>query len=475
MHTDGMSTRGNSQDGGLVVELTDEQTPAPGRRRWVVPSVAVGVAVVLIGALVGLLLSRDEKEPTPTEVLAEVHEFVDEARTATFVSTAEHTFSPESGDGLGHSSTSRSRATGQFQLPDRAHVVVDEGDWAHEYVVNGKERYDRTAEGVAGLAAEKWVRWTVSDAPPDTAVDFGGPAGSAASFLAMFGEDMADFTELFDKLKNPERIAPNRVRASVPLADVVPDEVKQMIERFRQQIAEEGDEDGAMLPSFDGTLTVTVDYGAEGRLDVLLLEVDQDEGDDRAVDKEEIRFADWGQAVTILVPGVDQIDATPHIEEELLAAAQQRFTVFAPTPPAGWKLQSATVEEADAESESCESVDLQYGPGDVDVQSFDFEEGEEPPMLTVSSTEPSCQWADDYVPELESPRRVRVGGVTAQVGALAEDEYYGFFSEGSAAVLTLQGTPVVVATNLSEAELVAALRSLAPLDLSKQPIARFHP
>lgn len=481
-----MSTQGIAEP--AVLDLSAE--PSGGKQRsWQYPALVVAVVVTLLGGVLALVMSR-EGEPTPTEALAEVREFVKDARTATFVATSESTSAPKSGD-VGHSSTSRSRATGQVQLPDRAHVVSDDGDYASEIIVVGNEHFMREADNVAALAGERWERWTFGEddkADGGPSAYLGGPGGlavgTAAEFLSAFGPGASmDLDELFEKLKDPERLDDRRIRATAKLADLVPEEVKREIEELRAKIEAEAKEHGedpesddegfeAALPSLDGTLTATIEYGDDGRLDVLTFDFEQDMGDDRSIDREEIRFADWGKPFTIEPPAGDQVDRTPHIDEDLLAQAQSRFTVYAPSaPPAGWELQSLTVEEHDDEIETCESVDLGYTPADVDPRDYDGED-EEPPALALSSMASSCEWLADSLPDMEDARRVRIGPWTGRLIEITSEDFISPLLDGLTVVITIGGTTVMASSNLPEAQFLAVLRTLAPIDLAKQPVAQ---
>jgi len=477
----------------LPVELTHDEAPVSAQRpAWRKRAVVLGVIMALVGGAVALVLSRDGV-PSPTKALAEVREFVSDEGTATWVSTSESTHAPKAGD-LGYSSSSRSRATGELRLPDRAHRVVDAGDYAHELILNGNEQYVRSAGSRTELAKEQWMRWTSGDAaPPMGAIAAGAVLGNEGAFAVATAAGIMstfacgaplDLGLLFSKLASPERVAPNRIRATVKLAEVTPEPVRRDIERLRAELetakadaAADGEGEDLesfddAVPSLDGTLTVTIEYGPGGRLDLLVFDRAQELAVDRSTVHEEVRFADWGKPVTIESPDPAQVDRTPDIDEDGLAEVQKRYPVMAPTaPPAGWALHSVTVEGSHADSETCEAVELEYASADLAEAMAGPDAEDEPPVVFLATVAPDCEWLDHLLPDMSKARRVRVGRATARLVAETEDNYYSYISEGLTAVLELNGVTVVASSNLPEAQFLEVLKSLAPLDLSKQTIA----
>lgn len=460
-----------------VVELAVE----PRRHRARV-GIAVAVAVLLVGGVLALAL-WPEGEPSPTAVLAEVREFVDDSRTATFEVLSESSTEPDAGD-VGHSSTSRSRATGRLRLPDAAYAQIEDGDWVTELISIGNDQYTREAGDTHELQDTQWVKWSVPEAGDDGATDGAAPPGAALEHMvvdtatsvlsSLSAGTVTELDVLLDRLKDPERLDGNRIRATATVADLVPDEMQRTVEEMQAQFETEtaADDESVDLdpqfPSFDARVTATIEYGPEGRLDVLELQLVDDTDDERSTHRDVIRFADWGKPVSIEPPSADRIDETPHVDEEKLAKVQQRYPVFAATaPPDGWKLLSLYVEDRDEESETCESVSVEYGRED----DQDAASEEDPPAIEVVTVEPGCTWLNDNLPDMSTARQVRVGTFTARLIADAEDNYFTFLSEGLTAVLDIRGTTVVAASNLPEAQFLQVLRTLAPIDLARQPIA----
>jgi hypothetical protein len=445
----------------------------------------VGVAALLLAGVTGLLVVR-KGERSPTEALARVRAFVQAQKTATFTGTSESTFAPTSDD-VGHTSTTRARFNGEIRLPGEAHIVFDSGDFASEVLLVDGTSYARSADSRAELDGEQWVKWEqegeddedeedTAAAGPGVVTSFGGPASRAAAdamgFISASGPGSpVELDALFAELAEPERLAPNRIRAEVPLRDLVPEEAQRRLDDAREDAEDkEGFDDW-----LDGTLAVTIDYGPDGRLDVLVFDTEHDIEGERSTEHQEFRFADWGKPVTFAAPAQDKVDATPHIDEQGLAQAQGRFTVLAPTtPPAGWVLQSLTFDERDSEIETCAVVELIYTAADLpepdQETDEDDEELPEPPMITVASVEPDCPWLEDSLPDLSEARTVRIGSWSAKATENTEDNYFSWLEEGVTFVFEAHGTRVAAAGNLPEAEVVRVLRTLAPIDLSKQAI-----
>ena len=492
--------------GGVDLAGGDGDVELPARR-WRYRALVIGLVLVLLGGVGALLLTPDG-EPTPDEVLSEIRGFVREQRTATFTGVSENTYGPGTDSaGVGHSSTSRSQLTGEFRLPDQLHVVTDSGYWADETIVHGNDVFSRDAESKAELAGEQWEKWDAeplrggfpgmnpNPLVPNAALD------AAAGFMTAMGAGFpVDLDTLFAKLSKAEEVGPNRIQATVKIGDLVPEEVRRAFEQQKAEFdtaveqakaaaaaAAAGGADEAIGDfdefdfedvgeavfdlNFEVALTVTVAYGSDGRLDSLVFDSTDDLGDGEVVkEHEEFHFANWGQPVAITLPGADQVDATPHLDEEGLARLQQRTTVMGlSAPPAGWVLGTLSVHEDDAESETCDAVEIHYYLADEAQMEATMDM---PPFISVASVAP-CEWLEHNVPDMEDARIARVGAWTAKVVDDAVDNMFTSLDDGLTAVLDVGGTTVVAACNLPEAEFLKVLRSLAPFDLAKQPVARY--
>jgi hypothetical protein len=450
-------------------------------RRWRYRALAIGLLVLLLGGAGALLLTPDG-EPTPAQVLRDVRGFVNAERTATITGVSESRYgAPDDPD----VDTEVSRLSGQIHLPDRA-LVINEDDYSvEETLVSGADVYYRSADSKAELAAEVWEKLSVGGAwgfgagvaapPPD--VD-SAALEDAAAFLTTFSAGFPlDLNTLFERLSNAERVSPTEVKASVTLGELIPDDVRKVLEateeQFRRQAEMEAaeeepeEEEDVVVESnsdfdFDVPLDVTVGYGPKGRLDSLTFDVEEGSGDDYTKEHQVFRFSDWGRPVDITPPTGDKVELTPTIDEAALAEMQKQTPVMAlGLPPAGWVLIVADVDD-DAE---CMSANLEYGPAEG-WSEFNMDS---PPLIHIATLSPGCQdELEEDLPELANARTVRIGVWTAKLS----DDAEGYTDEGGlVAVLSVNGATVVATSTLPEDQFLAALRSLVPLDLAKQPLA----
>jgi hypothetical protein len=111
---------------------------------------------------------------------------------------------------------------------------------------------------------------------------------------------------------------------------------------------------GEPLPSGRVTLTVGLD-GAPESLDLLVAAG----GDSIEV---EIDFADWNTPVEITRPADDEVDPTPWLDEESVAAVPG-IQLLRPTAlPEGWELISVLAYAAGDSPEACDQVELYWSP-----------------------------------------------------------------------------------------------------------------
>lgn len=481
-------------------ELEAVELPAT---RWRYRALAIGLVLVLLGGLGAVLLTPDGEE-TPAQVLREVRGFVNEQRTATVTGVSESTYGASDDD----RHVTVSRLSGQIRLPNQARITTEDDEFYEETIIIGDAVYTRSAESKAELASELWEKfdvasnWGLGNWAPAPAPEVDSVAlEDAASFLTTFAAGFPlDLDTLFAKLSDAERVSPAQVKATVALGDLIPDEVRKAMEAleeqgreqmqeqreaFEKQIAdraegreveeeheddlEEFDADFSYDFPFDDLLTVTVGYGPAGRLDSLVFDTEEGTGDDYSKEHEEFRFTNWGGPVDIQAPSGDNVDLTPMIDEAAIAELQERTTVMAlGAPPAGWILGSVEGQEPDDDSETCESVDLSYHPAEAE-EPFTLDE---PPGILVSTIAPGCEWLEANLPDMAKAKTVRIGSWTAKLSDDADGNTIHYTDEGLTAVLTVNGSTVVASSALPEAQFIAALRSLAPLDLATQPLPR---
>jgi hypothetical protein len=469
-----------------AAELSSPLHHPHGQRPSVGYRAAVLGTIVLFIAATGALLVLPGHE-SPTLALARVRAFVKDQRTAHFVDDEVDTFGSVGG-GLGDTSTTRSRSTGDIRLPRDSRVVTDygTGEGVSEVLTVDGAIYVRNADSTIALGSTLWVKETISGGfgPANmTANDRGSggmqtfsPTGSeppvpvgrgipqeallAMAQASVMGGGMGplfNFQGLLEKAQQVETLDHNRLRATAALADLVPEELHKAL--------------GADLLSTTGGVTLTIQYGAGGRLDGLVIEALADFDGDQTTDRHDIHFSNWGGPVAVAPPAPGQVDATPGIDEGELAAITD-MTVLAPRSlPPGYVLESMDVTHRSVEDEECESVTLEYVRIDWSKVKELTESGGEPPTITVTSVGPNCPYVSDNEPALAGARTVRVGDRTGKLVDNVEDNTYSYLSDGVTLVFD-EGTHVLASTNDGEALLLQVMATLGPLDLATQPAAQ---
>lgn len=421
----------------------------------------VGLAVALVGAAV---VATPDSSRRADEQLAAIVTFVAEHPMARF--SSEH----REGPGDGSSLVSSLRNEG----------ILHDGHWAHwttegplesETIQAPEGRYGREAFPGQALGERRWVfssaertaGWTIA---PAGEADFGGLLSLFAGPPLDAAPDRAGLGELIGALASPQRVDGNTVRAILPLSALSADPA------FSDAI-------------LDGTGTVTVELtsGPGGRLDrmawtVKARRLDLPAGSDclppfhhptfnclehRAT----VIFSDWNQPVRAVVrPSPADIDSTPNIDEEALAAVETMTVVVPGRVPSDLVLVNGSADEGGDLSPGCETVHLDYRPAMVS-------DGNPPSNrhLTVSVFGPGCGAEAFPDPRRDDPiRTLRAGSYRGSV--LAEPwGGIGFWR----VLISIDDAEVVLESNLDEAELVAAMASLAPLDLDTQPVVHHRP
>jgi hypothetical protein len=154
-------------------------------------------------------------------------------------------------------------------------------------------------------------------------------------------------------------------------------------------------------------------------------------------------FTDWDTPIDIALPGDDEVDATPWVEEELIRAAGV-VPVLPSAPPAGLDPPTFDVEPLSTYSEDapedCDVIDIYY------YAPMEDESGE---YVSLSLTTAECAMAVDPTPFAPGGP----GGRTSR--------------EVGAELLQLQigETNVEIDTSLEGADLDAFVRTLAPVDM----------
>jgi hypothetical protein len=160
----------------------------------------------------------------------------------------------------------------------------------------------------------------------------------------------------------------------------------------------------------------------------------------------EVRYSDWNVPRDIVRPGDDEIDRTPWIDEEALAAVPG-IQLLRPTAlPAGWSLDYADVVSAEDSAEGCQQVELGWSPatvatGPADVDTFDH--------VSLYLLPEACAMRYDSTP-------FTVGEFAPIPSREGED----------ATEVLIGGTVVQIDSSLTGAQLAELVRSLAPTDVA---------
>lgn len=464
-------------DGGAEQEYVDGSVGpggsagTGGRRR----AVALWCALALVVAGVAGVVARHGEGHPPEAELARIRAFVKEAGAAHFTGTTRSEYG-NGADEPGSTSIDVSRLEGAFVLPDRLHLVDDSGGAVDETVLVPAGAYERGADDRAGLATAQWAFTPHGDAGrlPLWAVSVdggdGGYEAAGASLLGAVGSPF-DVARLLDHLHGARRVSSGVLEAQTTMRELLPAEMVTEMERLAGQ--DHGIDDAGSSPTgmLDGRVTVRLVHAADGRLDELDVTEESGTGEDRSVDRTELRFSGWGDAVAVEAPARGDVDPTPGVDEDDLAA----FAAFAPlapaAPPAGMVLESAEASPEDAGEETCAEVSLHYGPAQPPPA-----DGTPYHHVEISEVSDSCQWKDDdagFEPLAGQHSTVRVGPYQAEVSELRIPGEHG---PTLTSVKLTAGTVVVSAqSDLPVDQLVAALATLGPLDLAAQPVARREP
>jgi hypothetical protein len=348
--------------------------------------VLITLAVVVVLAVAAAVVATRSSAPEP-----DADEALDRAAAAmeSAGSFRMHQVSEErtqTGDEGGAGSSNEYRTVTDAEVSgDDLHVRSDSGDYIDETVIVDGTLYDRYVDGADELDGEQWEAYTADFLDDTTAA-----ADEAGGFLEMTGLDFDGDGEIDDDYGTPEDIENTVVSAlgdyylyglgpvdgggglPVPLptgfvdafgsfedAEVVAHDGDTLVlsatRRPPAELAEAADFD---VPS--GVFEITL--GADDLPTKLTMTVDGR----TAHEREDVTFTDWDADIAIDVPQGD-IDRTPWVDEEAVAAARARVTPLAPTDvPDGLVLSALdgmTSEDMEDEgSEPCAQLYLSYAP-----------------------------------------------------------------------------------------------------------------
>lgn len=407
-----------------IVDMTVSKSRPRVRR------VLLVISVVL--CLTGFVATRTvASPPTPMAILDQARDFLKAHPTVRFTgattttspdsSSAADTPATTSPDGLGSTSTSKSRSHGEINSAKHAlHEVDDAGaDGASEMVQLDKVSYSRFADTLDKLQSQKWAKYDLANLPQGVSVPATQP------------QDQSDLSGVLKFASSPQRVARD---GNVTTISVDLDPVKLF-----------GEAATKALKSMTAKLAV-IDGGEVRSMQVHISGKD-------FVSETRVAFADWGAPVTIFAPSDDQVDPTPDTNEEAIAAWHDAPLYMPTAIPAGWALDYADVIGAADTAEGCAQVELDF----------------EPPGGADDNNAPYM-----YIYELPTACADNTAGTSAQ--AFRAGSHSGVIDTGkdgiSMAQLTIDAkTTIQAETTLTPAELATVLSRLGPLDLSVTPAA----
>lgn len=377
-------------------------------------ALAVAILLVLSGA-VGVLALAFDDTPEPDDLLRSAQRWVKQNRSAHFQARSRYDDSTDS------ALSGRVRSEGDIGAAGFRFRLSFGFGFEAEVLSVGSKSFAREGEDREALAQAKWGELE----------GFAGPSG-------------------------PRTVAEESLTGPLPLT---PGQLKDVVANVkRPRLVEGKDDDGwfqltgsvdvdRAFPHAASTLDVAeadLRVDGDGRLHRMLVKLEGPDGKGSA----DVRFSRWSEPVKLAAPSPDQIDPTPGIEEEALAAFKATPLVQPVAIPAGWVLDSALVVDAGEEDGACPEVEIFY----TDPENPDGE------FLDLYQSPASC--ADLSVAPGSST--FRAGTAT---GTLAPDEGDGIL----VGVIVVGSTAVAFETDLDQATLSAVLGDLRPLDLAVTP------
>lgn len=380
------------------------------RTAVVIIGMVVAIVAVLSGAVAVILLNDGVDAGT---LLERATAFVDEQEGVHFEGRLTVEFVDLETD---ETISTRTRMEGDTNFRD-SRVVGRQGGFHTEVVQIGRVIYERNADTEAGLADEKYAAIDLDEEAKRSGVVAPGDPGSDPSRAG----EPTTLPELLQGAREP-KILRHDGDLYVVRSDV-----------SRAAFAGTDAEGTAQLD-----LTVTDD----GDVRAARIDVTSDEDDSHVVGTYD--FSRWGMAVNLDPPPSSQIDPTPFIDEDDLAAWKDAPLLSPRSLPRGWILDGAYVVPEEDTAEECEQVALDYtDPND-----------EEAGYLSLFQIPLACEGLDADPPRGSAP--LTVGRYT---GWVDESE------DGTFAQIVVGATVVQADTDLDVADLTAVLASLGPLDL----------
>jgi hypothetical protein len=383
-------------------------------------TIVLWVAVVaLLGGSAAALITHKDKAPSAQQVVSRAIAFVKAHPSAAFSGSLR----AEAADAPGSSTSSvlRFQVEGVSRLPDRARLIASTGDSAAEVIAIKDAQFVRQADSKAALAQEKYAEVKAS-------------ANDARNGVVGSPNNLSDNA---DRLSAPNGLG-DLLAAAVEPAIVSHVKGVNVVKAKLSPTKAFG-----TLGSSIKQATLTLTAHDDGTLDRTAATLVNSQAN-VAID---YRWSHWGESVVIEPPTAAQIDATPGIAEEKVAAFKDAPLFQPKALPAGWVLDGASVLSKDETAEGCPEVEIDY----TDPTSPDAG------YLTIYELAASC--ADPTAPPGSS--------------AFVAGPYKGFVQVDSGetdAQFLVAKTVLQVQTDLTPAQLAQVMAHLVALDLGKAPL-----
>jgi hypothetical protein len=388
--------------------------------RWVI-GVAGAVVAMLVGGLV-VVVARAESPPTAPEALAMAKRFVEEADSVEYRGEARAEYSdPEFPE---DDSTERSSFEEAAVFPDRSHSLLEYEDAANETILIDGVSYDRVADSRQALDDELWIRY-----------DLGG--------------DQVDEQFVVSGVLVSPSVLPDLIEAA--------DGARLLSQSGDRSVLRTHVDTDALEGIYYPRVRLDLVVEDDGRItEMRLLASDEYETRQAVVEIER-----WNGDVEIDAPDDADIDTTPSIDEEDVAAFDDAPLFQPRVLPTDFALAAAFVVTegefgAEGEQVACDQVNLYFS----DPNAFDDIDDEELPTSTYLDVYEFPTSCSDERPDAAADF---VAG--SYSGWIEDDDGYrhGQISVGD--------TVVEFNTDLDVATLMATFADLVPLDFATLPVA----
>ena len=360
---------------------------------------AVFFAAVALAVTGFAALPHIHHAPTPDALLAAVHDHSAGRFSGNVVVTI-----PQDDD---TSVTVRARVTGDMQDAKHVRLLTRSRDGFEELILSGSDVFARLGPSSAALHEMQFGKFSLTEPGPSAV-----KAGASA----------ADFAAVLSTATQPVKTARHDDRTTLRL-HVDPRKA------FSDVVAR-------AITKVTATIVVTDD----GDL-VSMRERIQGDTLDMSIG---LTFVDWGTHVTVAAPAGGDVDLTPTIEEERIAAYSASSKYMPKTLPSGWGLAEASAIPA-GDDIDCDEVLLSYTPQVDDPNVY----------VDIYEVPTACAGDLDGEPVQFGPYR----------GVVANDDDGTYLEFQIDAKTALQ-----IETNTSTDVVERLVKELVPLDFGATPV-----